>query len=115
MALIPDRSNFDDEQARIFDQILEDDNRSWWIKGYAGTGKTILLIHLANEYIKARKNCAYVTYTHALVKRASEDLASLGVRQDKLPIFTVDAFNSSDKSYDLILVDEVQDLPQNKI
>ena len=115
MALIPDRSNFDDEQARIFDQILEDDNRSWWIKGYAGTGKTILLIHLANEYIKARKSCAYVTYTHALVKRASEDLASLGVRQDKLPIFTVDAFNSSDKSYDLILVDEVQDLPQNKI
>ena len=115
MASIPDRSNFDDEQARIFDQIIEDDNRSWWIKGYAGTGKTILLIHLANEYIKARKNCAYVTYTHALVKRASDDLASLGVRQDKLPVFTVDAFNSSNKRYDLILVDEVQDLQQDKI
>lgn len=115
MAPIPDRSNFDDEQTRIFEQILEDDNRSWWIKGYAGTGKTILLIHLANEYLKARKKVAYVTYTHALVKRARDDLESLGVRQDKLPIFTVDAFNSSKKSYDLILVDEVQDLPQNKI
>lgn len=115
MSWIPDRSSFDEEQNRIFDQIIEDGDRSWWIKGYAGTGKTMLLVHLANEYINAGYECAYVTYTHALKNLVNEALVDLGNDRSDLPVLTVDSINSLTKSYDLILVDEVQDLPQNKI
>lgn len=62
MPWIPDRASFDDEQTRIFDEIVEDTERSWWIKGYAGTGKTMLLVHLANEYLREGYECAFVTY-----------------------------------------------------
>ncbi len=115
MAWIPDRASFDDEQNRIFDQIVEDSNRSWWIKGYAGTGKTMLLVHLANEYIQAGYECAYVTYTHALKNLVNEALIELGNSRVDLPIFTVDSLNSLDQEYDLLFVDEVQDLPEKKI
>jgi DNA replication protein DnaC len=74
MAWIPDRGSFDDEQNRIFDQIVEDTDHSWWLRGYAGTGKTMPLVHLANEYLKAGYECAYVTYTHALKNLAKEAL-----------------------------------------
>lgn len=115
MGWIPDRASFDDEQNRIFDQIIDDSDRSWWIKGYAGTGKTMMLVHLANEYIAAGYECAYVTYTHALKNLVSEALVELGNDRSGLPIFTVDSLNSLDRNYDLLLVDEVQDLQQNKI
>ncbi len=115
MGWIPDRASFDDEQNRIFDQIIDDTDRSWWIKGYAGTGKTMMLVHLANEYLAAGYDCAYVTYTHALKNLVSEALVELGNNRSELPIFTVDSLNSIDRSYDLLLVDEVQDLQQKKI
>lgn len=115
MRWIPDRASFDDEQNRIFDQIIDDTDGSWWIKGYAGTGKTMMLVHLANEYLTAGYDCAYVTYTHALKNLVSEALVELGNKRSELPIFTVDSLNSIDRSYDLLLVDEVQDLQQKKI
>lgn len=115
MPWIPERASFDDEQNRIFDQIIEDTQRSWWIKGYAGTGKTMLLVHLANEYIKAGYDCAYVTYTHALKNLVNEALVDLGNEPNGLPVFTVDTLNSLAKCYDLVFVDEVQDLPERKI
>lgn len=115
MAWTPTRDSFDDEQNRIFDQIVTDTKKSWWIKGYAGTGKTMLLIHLADEYLKAGYECAYVTYTHALKNLVHEALVELGNNRLNLPIFTVDSLTSLGKSYDLVLVDEVQDLPQKKI
>ena len=115
MSWIPVRPSFDDEQNRIFDQIIDDASRSWWIKGYAGTGKTMLLVHLADHYIKAGYECAYVTYTHALKNLVNEALVELGNDRTALPIFTVDSLNSLTKSYDLLLVDEIQDLPQNKL
>lgn len=115
MSWIPDRASFDEEQNRIFDQIIDDNNRSWWIKGYAGTGKTMMLVHLANEYLEAGYDCAYVTFTHALKNLVIEALSELGNDSSDLHIFTVDSLNSLDRSYDLLLVDEIQDLPQNKI
>ncbi len=115
MAWIPQRASFDDEQNRIFDQIVEDTHRSWWIKGYAGTGKTMMLVHLAHEYLEAGYECAYVTYTHALKNLVHEALRELGNDGAELPIFTVDSLNSLSKNYDLLFVDEVQDLPQAKI
>ena len=115
MAWLPEKSSFDDEQNRIFDEILDDDGRSWWIKGYAGTGKTMLLAHLAIEYIAQGVDCVYVTYTHALKNLVIEAVASMGIDSDDLPVYTVDSMNAIGGVHDLVLVDEVQDLPDKKI
>ena len=115
MAWIPDFREFDDEQTRIFETILDDKTNSWWIKGYAGTGKTMLLAHLANQFYKQKVSCAYVTYTHALKDLVSEGLGALTGKKKSVPIFTVDSLNSIGKDYEVILVDEVQDLPEKKI
>jgi superfamily I DNA/RNA helicase len=115
MPWIPNRSDFDDEQNRIFDNIIDDTHGSWWIKGYAGTGKTMMLIHLVHEYLQAGWDCTYVTYTHALKNLAIEALRELGNDDDELPVFTVDSLNAIGQTYDIVMVDEIQDLPEEKI
>ena len=115
MSWIPALDEFDDEQTRIYNDIVDDVKRSWWIKGYAGTGKTMMLVHLAHAYMEAGYDCAYVTYTHALKNLVNEALLELGDEQASLSIFTVDSLNSGGRRYDIVLVDEVQDLPAKKI
>jgi len=115
MSWIPPISQFDEEQTRIYNDIVDDVERSWWIKGYAGTGKTMMLVHLTHAYLEAGYDCAYVTFTHALKNLVNEALLELGDDQAELSIYTVDSLNSGDKRYDIVLVDEVQDLPAKKI
>jgi len=115
MSWIPAEGKFDDEQLRIYNEIVEDTKRSWWIKGYAGTGKTMMLVYLAHAYLKAGYDCAYVTFTHALKNLVNEALVDLGNSREALPIYTVDALNSIGKRYDVVLVDEVQDLSVKQI
>jgi len=66
MPWIPSRQDFDVHQETIMSEIVTDTKKSWWLQGYPGTGKTMLLIHLLAEYIDAGWDCAYVTFTHAL-------------------------------------------------
>jgi superfamily I DNA/RNA helicase len=75
----------------------------------------MLLIHLIAEYIDAGWNCALVTFTHALKKLAIEALKELGHESAQLHIETVDKLNLLDQKYDIIFVDEVQDLTVKQI
>ncbi len=58
MGWISDRARFDDEHNRMFDQIIYNTERPCLIIGYAGTRKTTILVHLANQYLTA----GYATY-----------------------------------------------------
>ena len=94
MSWIPSRANFDVKQDQILNDILDDADRSWWLQGYAGTGKTMLLIHLVAEYVDAGWDCAFVTFTHALKKLAIGEATKNIVRYkiiliDKLTTNTV--------------------------
>ena len=51
MTWIPSYKDFDDNQKGIMNDIVTDQNHSWWLQGYPGTGKTMLLIHLIAEYV----------------------------------------------------------------
>ena len=115
MTWIPSRANFDVKQDQILNEILNDEKQSWWLQGYAGTGKTMLLIHLIAEYVDAGWNCAFVTFTHALKKLAIEAMKELGHKPGKLHIETVDKLNTLNRKYDIIFVDEVQDLTEIQI
>ena len=115
MTWIPSRSNFDVRQDQILNDILDDQDGSWWLQGYAGTGKTMLLVHLIAEYVDAGWDCAFVTFTHALKKLAVEAMKELGHKPGQLEIETVDKLNTFKKKYDIIFVDEVQDLTNKQI
>ena len=115
MTWIPSYKDFDDYQKKIMSDIVMDTNHSWWLQGYPGTGKTMLLIHLIAEYIDAGWDCAFVTFTHALKKLAIEAMKELGHEPNKLYIETVDKFNVLKRRYDIIFVDEVQDLTIDQI
>lgn len=115
MTWIPSREKFDDSQIQIMNDILDDSEYSWWLQGYAGTGKTMLLIHLIAEYIDANWDCAFVTFTHALKKLAIEAMKDLGHDPDNLNIETVDKLNVFRRKYDIVFVDEIQDLTNTQI
>jgi len=115
MSWIPSRANFDVKQDQILNDIIDDTEQSWWLQGYAGTGKTMLLIHLIAEYVDARWDCAFVTFTHALKKLAIEAMRELGHNPGQLQIETVDKLNTLKRRYDIIFVDEVQDLTNKQI
>lgn len=115
MSWIPSRANFDVKQDQILNDIIDDTEQSWWLQGYAGTGKTMLLIHLIAEYVDAGWDCAFVTFTHALKKLAIEAMRELGHKPGQLQIETVDKLNTLERRYDIIFVDEVQDLTNKQI
>jgi len=115
MTWIPSRKDFDNYQEKILEDIVTDSKESWWLQGYPGTGKTMLLIHLIAEYIDAGWDCAFVTFTHALKKLAIEAMKELGHKPGQLHIETVDKMNVLKKKYDIIFVDEVQDLTVQQI
>ena len=115
MTWIPSRKDFDISQEKILEDIVTDSKESWWLQGYPGTGKTMLLIHLIAEYIDAGWDCAFVTFTHALKKLAIEAMKELGQKPGQLHIETVDKLNVLKKKYDIIFVDEVQDLTVQQI
>jgi superfamily I DNA/RNA helicase len=75
----------------------------------------MLLIHLIAEYIDAGWDCAFVTFTHALKKLAIEAMRELGHKTGQLHIETVDKLNVLERKYDIIFVDEVQDLTVQQI
>lgn len=115
MTWIPTRDMFDNAQDQILNDIITDTDESWWLQGYAGTGKTMLLVHLITEYIEAGWDCAFVTFTHALKKLAIEAMKELGHLPNELHIETVDKLNTLNRRFDIIFVDEVQDLTQKQI
>jgi len=54
MTWIPSRNDFDNYQEKILEDIVSDTKESWWLQGYPGTGKTMLLIHLESPRVSRR-------------------------------------------------------------
>jgi len=84
-----------------------------WVKGFAGSGKSVLLVHSLREVLKREPNAkvAVVVYTLSLV-----DMFKTGIKElnmpSTIPVKTYIDFVDKDSSqYDYIFCDEVQDLP----
>lgn len=80
-----------------------------WIKGFAGSGKSILLVHVAKKILATKPNAriALIVYTQSLVEMFKTALRELHL---SIPVMTYFSFMDSSASYDYILCDEVQDL-----
>lgn len=90
-------------------------NRSQFISGFAGSGKSVVLANVLEKLRiqNPRASFAFVSYTHALVGMAKTALITGGLDPslaNGISFSTVHSFKSSRNEYDYVFVDEVQDL-----
>jgi hypothetical protein len=105
------------DQREVIDEIGQISTRPIWIKGHAGSGKSVLLLHSLKDYLvrnPTAKVCV-VVYTHSLVdlmKNGLSQIPFLSTRTiDVLTIYGImDKINANVK-YKAIFCDEIQDLP----
>lgn len=86
------------------------DGATFWVQGGAGTGKTIVLSHIARRLKAEQSNLRiiFLTYTHALkgmIQQAVEESGSNAAVSTYLSFL-----RSNGGPYDVILLDEVQDV-----
>jgi len=97
-----------EEQVAILDSCLKHTGNNF-VTGHAGTGKTVILIHALREYLSRNPSASVciVLYTHSLI-----ELVKTGIPEylGNIPVMTYYQFLRKPSHYDLILVDEVQDL-----
>ena len=103
-------TQLDTEQLGIIQSFKAQPNRNLWITGYAGSGKSVLLIHILlaikEKYPNAR--VAIVAFTHALIDQLRSGIPM--EYKSGVPVMTPYKFLQDCTSWDYVLVDEVQDL-----
>lgn len=102
-------------QRAILDGMTDKLDESHWVKGFAGTGKTVVLAHLIERIISlnsAQSNTnryCFITFTHALVDLVHSGLYGDHVLQN-LEIMTHTKFLGLGRRYSHVFLDEVQDI-----
>lgn len=106
-------NNLDAVQKRAIESIIQNQHQNHWVKGFAGSGKTIVLTHVLERLATARppvKVC-FATFTHAL-----KDLVESGLSDNAKQKIDISTFNGLGKlrnDYDLVIADEMQDIPRS--
>lgn len=103
--LDPQQKDFVNNEARREGNI--------WVKGFAGSGKSVLLVHSLKDILRREPNAtaAVVLYTHSLIDVFKTGMKEIGLSEN-IPVMTYYEFvDKNNSSYDYILCDEVQDLP----
>lgn len=84
-----------------------------WVKGFAGSGKSVLLIHSLKNIIQKEPNAkvAVVVYTHSLIDMFKTGMQELNL-PNSIPVMTyIEFVDKNSQNFDYIFCDEVQDLP----
>lgn len=99
------------QQKLVLEGIFKKKNKTNWIQGFAGTGKTVLLVNLMKNISVTDTNASmcFITYTNAL-----KDLVASGL-DNSVEIYTHTKFIANKKKYDYVFLDEVQDITTNDI
>lgn len=109
--MVPSR-RLDEAQQAALRQCAEMTDKPKWIEGFAGSGKTVLLVHAIQNYVQRNpeSRVCIVVFTHAL-----KDMIQTGIAPEllnRIPVMTYLQFVNNDRNhYDLVIVDEVQDVP----
>jgi len=111
MSWMPTEIKLDpDQRDFINNQINKQGNI--WIQGFAGSGKSILLVYALSEKLKKNPNlnACFVVYTRSLVDMFKTGMKKIGL-PDRIPVMTYFEFKRGTNQYEYIFCDEVQDLP----
>lgn len=100
----------DPDQTAFLDTLRREQSNQW-IRGFVGSGKSVLLVHALSEACQALPDASVcvVVFTHSLV-----DMIGTGIPEQfrhRVIVQTYHEFVKSDVHYDRVFVDEVQDLP----
>lgn len=115
---LPPINKLDPQQQAFLDKVsaFVDNSsssfRNQWIQGFAGSGKSVLLVYAAQTILtkKPDSKILVVVFTKSLVEMFKADFKELGLGA-KVTIDTYYGFFMKGEShYDYILCDEVQDL-----
>ena len=107
-------TKLDEEQKQfIFEKVKTKDNI--WIKGFAGSGKSILLVHTIVDKIKENPNTTIcvVVFTHSLIQMFTVGMKELKIPDKNVYLTTYHQFMKDTYTFEYIFCDEVQDLPKS--
>ena len=102
-------------QKAVIDEIAKSEKDSFWIEGLAGSGKTLILVHLVERIlaVEPASEICFVTYTNALtdlVRTGLHDQAAARVR-----VMTTTRFIGAGKRYGHVFLDEAQDIKREQL
>jgi superfamily I DNA/RNA helicase len=101
-------------QLRTVNSIVDSIDENHWVKGFAGSGKTIVLTHVLERLTASRQSpkICFATFTHALKDLVESGLSETAKR--KIAISTFDGLKNVRGYFDVIIADEMQDIkPQS--
>lgn len=107
------------DQNEVIEEISKIGNQTIWIKGHAGSGKSVVLIQSIKDYLANNPNAkiCVVVFTRALVNLIKEGIKQVPqLEAVNIPVLTIyglypKIMNGQVMPYDAIFCDEVQDLP----
>jgi len=103
------------KQLAVLDGITRSLTRPHWVKGFAGTGKTVVLSRLIERVAAEHpaSSLCFLTYTHAL-----KDMVATAFHGDmarRVRVMTHKQFLSEKAACDYVFLDEVQDIPPGEL
>lgn len=109
------REKLDPVQEYILGEIAKYKGKVVWIKGHAGSGKSVLLLYALRDFLIRNKEAkvAVVVYTNALVDLMRTGMEAIPGLPENVPVINKYRYTNlrhSDQKYDAIFCDEVQDL-----
>jgi len=107
------------DQIEVIEEISKIHNQTIWIKGHAGSGKSVVLIQSIKDYIGNYPNSkvCVVVFTNALVNLIKEGIKQVPQLENiHIPVETIHSLyskimNGQVLPYNAIFCDEVQDIP----
>lgn len=111
MAWMINESQLDPDQ-RDFINYEPKKTGNVWVQGFAGSGKSILMVYSIKDVLRRKPHAkiCVVLYTHSLIDMFKTGMKEIGIPE--LEVITFYEFYDSNKTYDYIFCDEVQDLPE---
>ena len=125
---IPDGRWLDGQQLHVLDELLRwarrdtPNENNHWVQGFAGSGKTILIVYAMHQTMELLRNEAshkkvcFIAYTHSLKGLVLSAFQSKD--GDDIPVYTFDEFGSiprEEGNFDFVFVDEAQDIQQKHL
>jgi hypothetical protein len=116
--MVPEH-RLDEFQREILRACTASRGKNHWIKGFAGSGKSVLLVYAVQKILAAEPNkrvCVAV-YTHALKQLLASGLPAKfrGVPVNTYHQLLADQRRGQGTHYDVLVVDEVQDIPKAEL
>lgn len=95
------------EQGQLITEIINNPDRNYVINGDAGTGKTVLLTHLAANILKDRPEAKIGVVVQPNWEKTGLNIFKVyGMNSNYLSITTTTKIITENKRYDVIIVDE---------